>query len=171
MKVVKFTYGPGVAEQTPEDPALLELVEETALLMASWGFPRMPGRVLFLLMATERESLDAGELAESLGVSPAAISGAVRYLVDVGLVVPRPHPGRRRATYAIPNSAWYEASILKTDFFSRVAGRARRGAETLGGPTTAAGGRFTEMADFFEFMAAEIPEMLARWRARTGKGD
>jgi DNA-binding transcriptional regulator GbsR (MarR family) len=160
-----------VSETTRRDAAVLELIEEMALLLESWGFPRMPGRVLILLMATEQDSLDAGELAETLGVSPAAISGAVRYLVDVGLVVPLPHPGRRRATYAIPNSAWYEASVLKTDFLHRVARRARRGAETLGGAETAAGGRFAEMADFFEFIAEEIPMMLARWRARIGRVD
>jgi DNA-binding transcriptional regulator GbsR (MarR family) len=171
VKVVKFIYGPGVAEQTPEDPALLELVEEMALLLESWGFPRMPGRVLILLMATEQDSLDAGELAEGLGVSPAAISGAVRYLVDVGLVVPRPHPGRRRATYAIPDAAWYEASVLKSDFMNRVADRARSGADTLGGPETAAGARFTEMAAFFDFIAEDITDMLARWRARAGEGE
>jgi DNA-binding transcriptional regulator GbsR (MarR family) len=158
-----------VTEKTPEDPAVLQLVEDMALLLESWGFPRMPGRVLILLMATERDSLDAGELADGLGVSPAAISGAVRYLVDVGLVVPRPHPGRRRAAYAIPNAAWYEASVLKSDFLQRVADRARNGAKTLGGEATAAGARFAEMADFFEFIAGEIPEMLTRWRARTGK--
>jgi DNA-binding transcriptional regulator GbsR (MarR family) len=153
------------------DTAVLELVEEMALLLASWGFPRMPARVLILLMASEQDSLDAGELAEGLGVSPAAISGAVRYLVDVGLVVPRPHPGRRRATYAIPNAAWYEASVLKSDFVNRVADRARSGAGTLGGPDTVAGARFTEMASFFEFIAEEITDMLARWRARAGKGE
>jgi DNA-binding transcriptional regulator GbsR (MarR family) len=149
-----------------KSPEVLDLVEEMALLLASWGFPRMPARVLILLMASEHDSLDAGQLAEGLGVSPAAISGALRYLVDVGLVVPRPHPGRRRATYTIPNAAWYEAAVLKIDFFTRLADRSRSGAASLGGEATAPGARFAEMADFFEFMASEIPNMLTRWRAR-----
>jgi DNA-binding transcriptional regulator GbsR (MarR family) len=159
-----------VTERTTPNPAVLELVEDIAMLMVSWGFPRMPARVLLLLMASERDSLDAGELAMGLGVSPAAISGAVRYLIDVGLVVPRPHPGRRRAAYAIPDAAWYEVSVLKTAYFRTVADRTRRGVKTLGGPKTAAGERFTDMADFFDFMADEIPQMLQRWRERQGDG-
>lgn len=171
VKLQNVVYDFGVTEKETPDPAVLEVVEEIAMLMVSWGFPRMPARVLLLLMASESDSLDAGELATGLGVSPAAISGAVRYLIDVGLVVPRPHPGRRRATYAIPNAAWYEVSVMKTAYFRTVADRTRRGVKTLGGPETAAGARFTDMADFFDFMADEIPQMLQRWRQRQEHGD
>ena len=48
------------------------------MIFTDWGFPRMPSRVLITLMAADEEALTAAELAGRLGVSPAAISGAVR---------------------------------------------------------------------------------------------
>jgi predicted transcriptional regulator len=146
------------------DHQVRDFVEEMAMLLASWGFPPMAGRVLFALMSADEEALDAGELTERLQVSPAAISGAVRYLSDIGLVVRRPTAGTRRAAYAVPDHAWYQTATLKAGLFDDIATRARRGADLLGGPGTAPGSRMTEMAEYFRFVAGELPQLLDRWQ-------
>jgi hypothetical protein len=59
-----------------------EAVERLGRALEDTGVPRMPARVFAYLLATDRHSCTAAELAAALQVSPAAVSGAVRYLVD-----------------------------------------------------------------------------------------
>ena len=76
-----------MTEVTQRDPEQVRaFVEHLALVFTDWGFPRMPSRVLITLMAADEEALTAAELAERLDVSPAAISGAVRYLIHIGML-------------------------------------------------------------------------------------
>ena len=44
---------------------------------------RMPARVFAALLASDDGALTSAELGEQLQVSPAAVSGAVRYLAQV----------------------------------------------------------------------------------------
>ena len=46
----------------------------------------MPARIFVALLTADTSRLTAEELAGLLRVSPAAVSGGVRYLVQVGLV-------------------------------------------------------------------------------------
>ncbi len=61
-------------------------VERLSLVLSDMGFPPMPARVWAALMTSETPSSTPGDLGSRLGVSPAAISGAVRYLQQVGLI-------------------------------------------------------------------------------------
>ena len=54
----------------------------------------MPARVFAALLAADASQLSAAELAAVLGVSPAAVSGAVRYLTQIGMVAAAGEPGR-----------------------------------------------------------------------------
>ena len=55
----------------------------------------------------------AAELAAQLNVSPAAISGAVRYLIQVGLTSREREPGSRRDVFRVHEDAWYDAAIRR----------------------------------------------------------
>jgi len=134
------------------------------MTLAAWGFPRMPARVLIALMSADENALTAGELGERLGVSPAAISGAVRYLIQIGLIVREPAPGSRRDRYRLPDDAWYEASIVKGRALKTVADVAGGGGGALGGGATLSGGRVAEMRDFLVFCQVEIDGLVERWR-------
>ena len=72
------------ARPAPRDAdATLRFVEDFALLLVDAGVPRMPARVFACVLADDAGALTAGELAERLQVSPAAISGAVRWLTQM----------------------------------------------------------------------------------------
>ncbi len=73
-----------------------EFIERSSSEMAAQGFPRMPARVLMALTATEEGRATSEELAATLQASPAAISGAVRYLGVVGFVRNTTIPGTRK---------------------------------------------------------------------------
>jgi hypothetical protein len=146
------------------DDAVRRFVEQMAMIFNDFGFPRMPARVLITLMAAEDDALTATELSERLDVSPAAISGAVRYLMHSGFIMREPAPGSRSDRYRLPDDAWYEASVVKGQALISLADTAGEGAAALGGETTTAGRRMAEMQEFFLFSRREIDAMVIRWR-------
>jgi DNA-binding transcriptional ArsR family regulator len=154
----------GVAEGRDEQAAR-HFIEQMAMLFADWGFPRMSARVLITLMAAEERGLTAGELAERLGASPAAISGAVRYLTHSGLITRESVLGSRSDLYLLPDDAWYTGTATKQSLFAQIIATTEKGIEPLGGPGTKAGARMAEMRDFFVFAQQEMAGVLDRWKA------
>jgi hypothetical protein len=152
-------------EAVRDEEAVRRLVERLALVFADWGFPRMAGRVLFALMAADEPGLTATELATRLDASAAAISGAVRYLLQLGLVQREAVPGSRRDRYRLPDDAWYATVATKSRFYDVIIAAVDDGMGGLGGPQTSAGARVTEMRDFFDFVRGEMPGLLDRWQA------
>lgn len=147
---------------------LSKFVERFASVLTESGFPRMPARVFAALLATDSGRLTAAELAGVLHVSPAAISGAVRYLVQVNLVSREVEPGSRREHYRVHSEVWYEAIARKDQVLDRCERSLREGIEVVG-RDTAAGRRIAETLAFFEFMQQELPLMLERWRRRKAE--
>lgn len=128
----------------------------------------MPARVFAALLATDSGRLTVAELVQILHVSPAAISGAVRYLVQVNLASREVEPGSRRERYRVQSEIWYEAMARKDQVLERCERTLREGLEVIG-RTTPAGARIAETLEFFEFIQTELPAMLERWRARKAE--
>lgn len=148
-----------------ERETLLEVVENLAMMMAESGLPRMAARVFAYVLADDAEVYTAGELAEGLRVSPAAISGAVRYLTATGLLTKQRVPGDRRDHYRVFDDDLFGTMMVQRDpVYQRWADAFRRGVEALG-PDSAGGRRLVEGAMFFEFMRADQENLIARWHA------
>jgi DNA-binding transcriptional regulator GbsR (MarR family) len=90
-----------VTSSAPPDDAVGRFVERFALTMLETGLPRMPARVFAALLVAKEARLTAAEMAEQLQVSPAAVSGAVRYLTQVRMVVRERDPRSSRDHYRI----------------------------------------------------------------------
>jgi DNA-binding transcriptional regulator GbsR (MarR family) len=99
--------------------------------------PRIASRVFVALLATDSGRLTAAELSERLQASPAAISGAVRYLIQINLASREREPGSRRDHYRVHDDVWYEAFASRDQELSRWAASLRDGAEVLGADTPA----------------------------------
>jgi len=140
-----------------------EFVERFGATLEEGGVPRMAARVFTALLVTDSGRLTAAELAEQLRISPAAVSGAVRYLTQVGLVAREREPGSRRDVYRLHQQVWYEAIVNREPLLSRWRRSLQDGVEAVG-PDTPAGHRLSESVDFFSFLIEEMPAMLARWR-------
>ncbi|QYG91248.1 MarR family transcriptional regulator [Iamia sp. SCSIO 61187] len=138
-------------------------VERFGTLLEEAGIPRMPARVFATLVTSDEGALTAAELAEALGVSPAAISGAVRYLRQVDLLVRERERGSRRDRYVLHDEVWYEAAARRDQLLGRWVANMRDGAASFG-PDTPTGARLVETGAFYQFLLEEMPEMLGRWR-------
>lgn len=138
-------------------------VERFGATLEEGGVPRMAARVFSALLVTDSGRLTAAELAEQLQISPAAVSGAVRYLTQVGLVTREREPGSRRDVYRLHQEVWYEAIVNREPLLARWRRSLQEGVEAVG-PDTPAGRRLSESVEFFSFLIAEMPAMLTRWR-------
>jgi DNA-binding transcriptional regulator GbsR (MarR family) len=140
-------------------------VDEFAMMLAGLGFPRMPARVFTVVLAAPEESLTARELADRLQVSPAAISGAVRYLGTLNLIRRTRRAGERVDRFGLGEEVWapvFEAEVAAYKPLIAACARALSSGE-LGGRGA---DRVEETREFLEFMSGELAEMLTRWRAR-----
>ncbi|MQA81211.1 MAG: MarR family transcriptional regulator [Streptosporangiales bacterium] len=157
-------------DHAPVDDEVRKFVEHAGLALAEWGFPPMSARVLIAAMTVPSGVVSAPELGERLDASPAAISGAVRYLGHLGMLIRVPGMGSRRNYYRIQDELWYGAALTKNEvLFARLVDVCDEGITALGGPDTEAGERVAEMRDFLAFMRAELPGMLERWRTSRSK--
>jgi DNA-binding transcriptional regulator GbsR (MarR family) len=147
----------------PQDDDALRFIEQFALLLADGGIPRMAARVFACVLADDAAQLTAGELAERLQVSPAAISGAARYLIQVDLLTKAREPGARRDHYRLADDMWYEAFGHKEALLRRWEEGLLEGVELLGADSPA-GRRMDETREFFAFLRSEMAPMLERWR-------
>jgi DNA-binding transcriptional regulator GbsR (MarR family) len=158
-----------VTEPTARDErAVAEFVERFGPILEEVGFPRMSARVFVALLASENGRLTAAELAERLQASPAAISGAVRFLVQIDLATRRREPGSRRDYYSVDDDVWYEVIDRRLMAITRWGDHLAEGIAAVG-KDTAAGARLADMVAFFDFMRAEMPTFLRRWHEQRGR--
>ena len=152
-----------MSEQPRDDDPTAGLVSA----LAANGFPRMPAAVLMAIMASEEGALTAEQLGERIGVSAAAVSGAVRYLETVTMIQRHRRPGSRKFEYELPDHPWFTASIAKNELYGVMARMADDAAGRLGPKATL---RMEERADFFRFVQQRLPRVLDEWNAERGAG-
>jgi hypothetical protein len=151
-----------------DEDAVARFVEKFALVMTESGMPRMPSRVFALLIATDSGKRTAAQLAEQLNVSPAAISGAVRYLDQVAMVRRARDPGERRDHYEIADNMLYEIFGNRDRVLAMWSDILAEGVTAVG-PDTPTGHRLEESRRFFDYLRKEIPILMEKWRAQEGR--
>ena len=144
--------------------ALGRFIERLALIFTETGIPRMPARVFVGLLVADDGRQTSSELAALLQISPAAVSGAVRYLTQVGLVVKQREPGRRRDDYRVLDDMWYTAVTRRDPMLLKWEEGLREGVAVLG-EHSPAGARLEETRLFFAFLRTELPMLMEKWRA------
>jgi predicted transcriptional regulator len=170
MNLIAITRAEGMMPSVTDSANVAEteelgrFVERFALMLVESGIPRMPARVFGALLIAEDGKRTAAELAGQLRVSPAAISGAVRYLSQVGLAVRARDPGERRDHYEVFDDLWYEAYANRDKQLEHWATLMAEGAAIVG-LGSKAGARLDQSRQFFDFLRVELPDMMARWRA------
>ncbi|HIW63647.1 MAG TPA: hypothetical protein H9881_14405 [Candidatus Stackebrandtia excrementipullorum] len=153
---------------SPQDK-VLEYIERFALVLNTSGLPRMPARVFAFTLADDATEYTAAELAAGLRVSTAAISGAVRYLVDVGMLVKGRKPGSRADHYAISDQdLWSSIMFQQQHLLAAFRDVAEEGVDVLG-VQSVGGRRLWETKEFFVFMEAEQHNLLQRWEAHLAE--
>jgi DNA-binding transcriptional regulator GbsR (MarR family) len=139
-----------------------EFVEGFAVELNQSGMQRMAARVFATLLVAPENGYTAKEIAEVLGVSAAAVSGATAYLTRMGLAVRRRVAGERVDRYDVLGTTWAEAVATETQMIRTLTALLEQGLGHVDAGT-AAHARLAATHDFFAYMAAEMPKLVERW--------
>lgn len=151
-----------------DDAAVALFIERFAVILEDAGFPRMAARAFVALLSSENGRLTAAELAERLQASPAAISGAVRFLVHIDLTTRLREPGSRRDYYIVDDDVWYQVIERRLNVMTKWGEELSAGQAAVGAHS-AAGKRLADMIGFFDFMREELPAFMNRWHDERGR--
>jgi predicted transcriptional regulator len=157
------------AVEDAERRTLLRFVERFALVLREAGMAPMPARVFAYSLADDADRYTATELAEGLQVSPAAISGAVRQLVQWGLLRREREPGTRSDLYVLDDrDLWSRFTQVEITQLRRFEEMLETGVDALG--TERPGGRrLAETRDFFAFLRRALQDAVERWPAERDR--
>jgi DNA-binding transcriptional regulator GbsR (MarR family) len=147
-----------------------QAVERLGQVLEDSGVPRMPARVFAYILAEDRDRYTAAELAEGLQVSPAAISGAVRYLTQTRLVVKERRPsGRGDLFRVVDGDIWgtiMTARLSQMDDYVASLDKA----VALLEPSSPGRARVEETRDYFAFVREGMVDLAERWgKLRAGR--
>lgn len=156
--------GDAVGEASASDSHRgVEPAEQAAAMMTAAGMPRMPARVMMALVAAPEGGYTAAQLGERLGVSAAAVSGAVRYLQQLHFIQRRSRPGDRRDRYEFVHDPFYSSIVGNMPVYSRLSEYiddiAAEHDDDQG-----AHDRAVELAEFFRFLSGRMLQIVEDWR-------
>ena len=140
-----------------------ETVERIGAALTSAGLARLPSRVFAALLADDDGRMTSAELVEVLAVSPAAVSGAVKFLEHLGWSRRERERGSRRDVYVVEEDAWQRA-LLQTEQTYGPIRQAMDAAVCVAGPQ--ARRRLTMSREFLVFVQEEMSAMAGRWDER-----
>ncbi len=145
-------------------PGVTGFVEHLGGALAAAGLPLQPSRAFAALLAADEGRMTAAELAAALEVSPSAVSGAVGYLAQVGLLRRGRVRGTRRDVYVVADDAWHDAMLRKDQTYGPIMTALAEGARVVGGQD--ARDRIRLSLDFLEFVSDEMDGVIERWEQR-----
>jgi hypothetical protein len=140
------------------------LIEEFGLLYEQMGVTRMAGRVSGYLLLCDPPVQSLTRIAEALGVSKAAASGAAHVLLQFGVVELVGEPGQRGDFYrALPGQM---DSMLRLDHVRTLHALLERGLASVADrdQTHSNYALMHDLRAFSVFLEAEIPGVIARWQ-------
>ncbi|MGH3509782.1 MAG: hypothetical protein ACRDPI_06070 [Nocardioidaceae bacterium] len=158
---------PGQSGRTG-DRERLRAVERLAVLLSDSGMPRMAARLFAFALASDDDAHTASGFADALEVSPAAVSGAVRYLAMVSLLIRDREPGVRADVYRIADGdVWTAIAMARMPILTALEAAAGVAADLVPAGTRGHG-RLRETEEYFRFSVGELRALTERWqRHRT----
>ncbi|WP_240474395.1 GbsR/MarR family transcriptional regulator [Intrasporangium chromatireducens] len=156
-------------QQVRDEQAVAAYVERFGDVLTDAGMPRLASRIFAALLADDDGRMTAAELTETLEVSPAAVSGAVRYLTHVGMIGKERERGSRRDVYVVRAEAWHDAIMSRDRVMNEIMRSMARGVEAVGGPETSAGRRLQLSVDFIDFITRRLGDLQEEWSERRAK--
>ena len=145
-----------------------EFVERMGSALSQAGLPRIPSLVFSALLLDDDGRMTASELAGTLHLSAGSISGAVRYLEQVGMARRERERGSRRDVYVLDDDAWHGAMMRTGQVYAPMIAALTRGLTTIG-EDSAAHRRLLLTREFLSFVDDEMTALAERWEKRRAE--
>ncbi|MGI8522279.1 MAG: GbsR/MarR family transcriptional regulator [Nocardioides sp.] len=148
---------------TPEQRAAF--VERMAAALTSAGLASLPSRIFAAVLIDDDGRMTAAEIGEALQVSPAAVSGAVKYLDGVGMVRRERERGSRRDVFVIDDDAWRDTLLQVDNIYRPMISALEQGLSDLADDDPAQR-RLAISSAFIEFIIDQMHGINDRWSVR-----
>ncbi|XBB69046.1 MarR family transcriptional regulator [Nocardioides sp. WV_118_6] len=148
-------------------------IERLGGALTSAGLARLPSRAFAALLVDDDGRMTAAELGAVLDVSPASVSGAVRYLDGVGMIRRERERGSRRDVFVVEDDAWHGTMTRIDQLYGPMIAALERGLGDLADDDPARR-RLVLAQAFLSFVLEEMSDLDRRWalrRAELGLGD
>lgn len=143
-------------------------VERMGAALAAAGLQRLPSRVFAALTADDDGRMTSAELVDALAVSPASVSGAVRYLSQIGFIHRERERGSRRDVYVVEDDAWLQAMLREGQVYAPMITALDDALRRLDAGSRAHRRLFL-MREFLLFVGTEMDGIAERWLARRAE--
>jgi len=155
----------------PKNPPTAQhrFVERFGSALTEAGLQRLPARVFAALLAKDDGRMTAAELGDVLSVSPASVSGAVRYLQQMRMIHREREQGSRRDVFVVADDAWHDMMLNTPNIYAPLTASLREGVAMVGGPGTQAGDRLAVSVAFLEFVTEEMQQLSDKWDKRRAQ--
>jgi len=139
--------------------------ERIGSALAEAGLQRMPARVWAALLVDDDGRMTSAELASFLHVSPAGISGAVKYLAQLGMVRRERERGTRRDVYVVEDDAWHDTMMRHDQIYGPIRQAFERGQAELADDAPGRH-RLLLSLEFLRFLEGELDAVTVKWEQR-----
>jgi DNA-binding transcriptional regulator GbsR (MarR family) len=140
-------------------------VEQFGAALADAGLPSLPSRVFSALLMDDDGRMTSVELTECLGVSAAAVSGAVKYLSHLQMIRREREHGSRRDVYVVDDDAWHGMMVRRDRLYAPLL-RALDAALDEHRPGDPAYRRIRLSSEFLRYVDEEMAKLAEGWAAR-----
>jgi DNA-binding transcriptional regulator GbsR (MarR family) len=140
-------------------------VERMGSALSQAGLARVPSLVFSQLLVDEDGRMTSAELAKALHLSPASISGAVRYLEQIGMMRRERERGTRRDVYVVEEEAWHTALMRRDQVYAPMIAALTAGLEAVPAGTPAHQ-RMLVTREFMAFVNEELQALADKWEQR-----
>jgi predicted transcriptional regulator len=148
--------------------ASYEFVERMGAALTQAGLPRVPSLVFSALLVDDDGRMTSAELSAELEVSPASVSGAVRYLAQLGMVRRERERGSRRDVYVVDDDAWHGAMMRRDQLYAPMLAALTAGITALG-EDSPVHDRLLLTREFLSFVDMEMAGLAERWEVRRAE--
>jgi predicted transcriptional regulator len=142
-----------------------QFVDRMGGALTQAGLPRLPSLVFSALLVDDDGKMTSAELSSALEVSPASISGAIRYLVQVGMVRRERERGSRRDLYVVDDDAWHGTMMRRDQLYAPMIAALSAGIGAMG-EDSPAHERLILTREFLLFVDEEMRGLAEKWEQR-----
>ena len=150
------------------DRAAHAFTERMGAALTQAGLPRVPSLVFSALLVDDDGRMTAAELAETLELSPASISGAVNYLAQLGMLRRERERGSRRDLYVVDDDAWHGTLMRRDQLYAPMIAALTAGLRSLGDDSPAHQ-RLLLTREFLSFVDDEMAGLAEKWEKRRAE--
>jgi DNA-binding transcriptional regulator GbsR (MarR family) len=143
-------------------------VERMGGALTQAGLPRLPSLVFSALLVDDDGRMTSAELAGTLEVSPASVSGAVNYLAQLGMLRRERERGSRKDVYVVDDDAWHGALMRTDQLYAPMIAALTAGIRDLG-TSSPAHERLLLTREFLSFVNDEMAGLVEKWEKRRAE--